>query len=128
MVARAVLSGLGAGLLVLVVLLIALFALVEPSTPQFLLILSGALVVFLASAAGGATGAWQAAAGGAPSRRTAVAVGGLGTAAVGSVVSAVLAVGTSVPSGRAILEVAAILSGAPAGAWFLARRLRETRP
>lgn len=110
-----------ATLLALLVLLRGLSGLLEPDTTDLVQTAYGALVVFVAAAVGGATGAWQAAAAGASTRRAIVVVGAAATALGCVTASVVLAVAESVEAGRALVELVAIVTGASSGAWAFPR-------
>lgn len=120
-VLRAAAAGVLATLLALLVLLRGLSGLLEPDTTDLVLTAYGALVVFVAAAVGGATGAWQAAAAGASTRRAIVVVGAAATALGCVTASVVLAVAESVEAGRALVELVAIVTGASSGAWAFPR-------
>lgn len=122
---RAAAAGAGTGVLTAMVLLFLVLALLgsgDAGTVAALLL----VVVLLAALAGGAVGAWQAAAAGAPSRGAAIVAGALGPALVG-VLSAVTVAAADPPVGAGALsrEILVILTGSLGGAWLLARRLEE---
>lgn len=114
-------------LLLLMRLVLALFG---AGTSELSLGVTLAAVVFLGTAAGAAAGAWQAAAGGAPSRASTALAGAAGPALLGSTVSVALSLGESISLGRTILELTMVVAGALAGASLVARRRRgfQDRP
>lgn len=124
-VVRGVVASLAVAFVASLVLLLTLPELVDSRAPEVVRAILVALVTFLGMAAGGAAGAWQAAAGGASSRAGALLAGAAGPVVVYGVVSVAVGVSYSVSLGDALLETTMILGGAPLGAWLFARRRLE---
>jgi hypothetical protein len=129
-VLRATGAGVAIALLALLVFLRGLFELLDPDASNLGQVGAGSLIVFAATALGGAGGAWQAALAGVPTRRGIVLVGALCPGLACAAASLVLSVAQSVDPGRALLELTMIAAGAGGGAWALpavARMLARLR-